>query len=192
MTKKEKIIHFVIVAFIIGVFGVVLLRPIGGYFLARALIWPNIQREELIESFDGRYAFVQLSSPKKKICTVVVYENTKPGREVSFTLPYFNDYYVKSIEWGLNTNDLFFDDADTGLHFYRNIDDAWKNLLIWIDRDADNMPIAYHLYEYVNGNTHQIRKYGELAGDTIPDDISARIIKDLQRSDRVFMRPNYW
>ena len=149
----DKIDKFVL----IGIVGVLLLYTA----LQFIIISPFIPvKEKFVESFDKQYMYIQLKSPKKSISTIVILEESTSGREISYSLPYFNGRTVKIVEWGVNSNDLFVLSSDTGLHVYRQEDDGWKILHIMVENNQDGSSI-YYLCE--NGERHS-----EISSDTIP------------------------
>jgi len=133
--------------------------------------------------------YTQLSSPKKTICTLVIFENSDSGKEISYTLPYFSERTMKKIVWGLATNDLFFSSSDTGLTIYRSIDGIWTPCYLIVEDNPDGT-LAYSLYQ--GGNKEQRELRYELPSETIPNDIKTQISDDMQKyGDKVYQAPDW-
>ena len=109
--------------------------------------------------------YIQLSSPKKTVCTVVIYENIDSIKRISFILPYFNNRTIGAIIWGTNTNDLFIYSSDTGFTVYRIINDNWLPFYIRAEDNQDGT-LSYFLCR--NDNITQQEERYELSVDTIP------------------------
>ena len=181
MPKIVKII-------LITIFGIAILLFACNVMFGTMLFRQSTVNEKFIESFDKQYMYTQLNSPKKTICTVVILENKESRKSVSYTLPYFNDRTIRKIAWGLNTNDLFVDSADTGLTVYRMIDGIWTPLYLIIEDNPDGT-YAYSLHR--GGNKEQRELRYELSSNTIPRDIETRIFETRWKfGDKVFKAPD--
>ena len=129
--------------------------------------------EKFIASFDNKYVYTQLNSPKKTICTIVILDNFGTNKKFSYTLPYFNDRTIRKIMWGINSNDLFILSADTGLTVYRKINETWAAFFIRIEND-ENGSSRYYLFE------NDI-KYLEISSDTIPTYVKNYLVQIYER-----------
>ena len=176
MPKLAKIIALIIVvAIFILACNVILGTILHGRFMVN---------ENLVESFNKQYAYIQLSSPKKTLCTVVIFENSASEEQLSFTLPYFNDRTIRKIAWGLKTNDLFVSSSDTGLSIYRRIDEIWALYHLIVEDNPDGT-LVYYLQQ--GGNEEQRKLRYKLSDDTIPKDIKNLISKNKQKyGDKVY------
>lgn len=155
--KRLIVILVLIILFIILIMGL----RIGAQFLYFSRTLPV--KENFIETYDNRFCYVQLSSPKKKICTLYICENTQFGGQ-SYTdfkciLPNqsFSDKDMKFISWGKNTYDLFFYSLDTGNFCYKFFEEGWEG--------------PYHVEK--SGEEYILRaedlSYIEIDNSTIPD-----------------------
>lgn len=138
--------------------------------------------EKYSESFDSKYMYIQLSSPKKTLCTIVILESSGSDKHVSYTLPYFSDSTIKEIVWGLTTNDLFIISRDTGLNIYRNTGGTWTRYSLVVKETPDG---TYKHYLY-SDNKEQREYLYELSSDTIPRGIITYIIDFKNKDDLNF------
>jgi hypothetical protein len=134
-------------------------------------------KEKFTMSFDDRYMYTMLSSPRKTICTVVILENTDSGNRISHSLRYFNYRTIRRMEWGLSTNDLFVMSSDIGLAVYRQTDDEWRQFHIKIETNVDGSDVYYLYGGYGDGRV----RYEEIPSDTIP-----AYFKNLMHSSHIY------
>jgi hypothetical protein len=177
MSKIIKIIAIIII-------GAAVFILACNFMFERILHNMFMPNEKIVESFDKHYMYMQLSSPKETLCTVVIFENFASDKQISFTLPYFNNRTIRTIAWGLKTNDLFVSSSDTGLTIYRIKDEIWVPYYLIVEDNPDGT-LAYYLQQ--GGSIEQRKLRHELPSDTIPNDINDQISKDRQKyGDKVY------
>ena len=104
-----------------------LIAVVGGglYHIATKIYLESIfVKEELTESYDGRFGYLQLSSPHALVCTLNIYD-IKPqegGKVYKQTLhQFFGQGDIEDISWGVQGYDLFFDTPELGSYIYTYI-----------------------------------------------------------------------
>lgn len=144
MSKKAKKITFIILAVVLVlVIGIIVFL---NYVFPKMFLDRLFPQEEFTESYDGKYGYLQLSSPKETICTLNLYTIESPNsstyRQTLHT--FYQNRDMRKIMWGINSYDLFFD-TDEAIYVYR-YDEKTKQ---WIGP----------LYFYVTG-TEELRSQG--------------------------------
>ncbi len=120
MSNKAKKWIFIIVA-------VVLVLAIGiivclNYVFPKMLMEHLFPKEEFTESYDGKYGYLQLSSPKGVVCTINLYDRQAPpgGKAYIQTLhKFYRQWDMEEIMWGVQSYDLFFDIPEGGPYIYK-------------------------------------------------------------------------
>ncbi len=164
MSRIKKIIVKIIISLFVVACSVILLS-----LVYQVVFWNYFfTNDKYIASYDNQYVYLQLSSPEKTMCTIIIFENDKSQKYISHTLPYFNERTMGEIAWGLNSNDLFVDSRDTGLAVYRVVDGNWVHGHTDVEDNLDGT-LTYSIY--IDGIKH------ELSDDTIPSKIKDRIIE---------------
>ena len=127
--KYTKIILIILISIIIFC-----TLCVFGIYISQQRYFENIFIEEkLTESFDNKYAYLQLSSKEKLVCTINIYEIDRSyGRQVMYRdilTDFFRDREMRNISWGENTYDLFFDSKEKGVYCYKYDNDEWIGML---------------------------------------------------------------
>ena len=90
--------------------------------------------EDLISSYDGKYAYLEFTSPKKwmsKIAIFSCYDESYKNELVKFIdTTYrggnlFRSSDMEKISWGLDTYDLFFEHKEKGIFCYKYLNEEW-------------------------------------------------------------------
>ena len=138
-------------------------------------IWNQIYvKDDFVYSFDNQYRYIQLSSPEKTFCTTVILDsNNLTGRQ-PYSLPYYNIRTIKTLAWGLKSNELFVDSSDVGLTVYKDIDGNWMAFQLNVGYNFDG---TYSYYLYRRGDIDQSALQYDLLRDTIPLDIRTQMEK---------------
>ena len=120
MSKKAKKIIFIIVAVVLVlVIGIIVLL---NYVFPKILMDHLFPKEEFTESYDGKYGYLQLSSPKGVVCTLNLYDMQAPSGGNSYKQTFHRFYKrwdMEEILWGVQSYDLFFDIPEGGSYIYK-------------------------------------------------------------------------
>ncbi len=111
--KKKTIIKVVIIAVCIVV--LIFSAFVVTMFYA---IHEMVNGEDLTCSYDGKYGYVQLSSPKKWICTVNLYDMDPTGGHKQTLHKFYRQWEMDDISWGIQSYDLFFNNNEVGAYLY--------------------------------------------------------------------------
>ncbi len=111
--KKKTIIKVVIVAVCIAI--LIFAAVAVTMFYA---IHEMGNGEDLTCSYDGKYGYVQLSSPKKWICTVNLYDMDPTGGYKQTLHRFYRQWDMDDISWGNQSYDLFFLTDEAGPYLY--------------------------------------------------------------------------
>lgn len=170
MGRRRQILkkHISIASTIIVI--VLILTFIIGVILYTHICYQKIYNttDELISSFDGKFGYIQLSSPKKRICSINIYEiiDNNGYSDVmlrSATQEYFRDFDMKNIQWGNGSYDLYFDSADVGKYCFVYMDNKWEGPAYLRNNDG-----VYYLWMPENNNpSGKVLK--SVSEETIPD-----------------------
>ena len=123
--KKKKMVLIGVLTLILVCGGIY----IGGRAMQSYYFDSMFLEENPTLSDDGYYSYLQLSSEKKMICTLNIYEIRKePYKQILYveTLPdFFNDRDVVKISWGIDSYDLYFDSKEEGVFIYKYVNGTW-------------------------------------------------------------------
>ncbi len=117
-TKKVKCIVFVTAIIVLLSVSIALFFT----YFPRVYLSSVFPKEEYTECYDGKYGYLQLSSPKKLSCTLNVYDLSDPMHTAvrKQTLSrFFRDREMNEISWGICSYDLFFDTPEAGPYIYK-------------------------------------------------------------------------
>ena len=173
-SKKKKIIKAVIIALCIVV---LIISALSTYVFHK--IDKLMRGEELTCSYDGKYGYVELSSPENWICTLNLYD-TEPMRSYKQTLhEFYKQWEMDDISWGTQSYDLFFDNSEIGRYVYAFLPSGQWLGPLYFDGDATaekrlagDMD-AYCFYVGIDAKDEAAPEYGygdiiDIDKDTIP------------------------
>lgn len=86
-----------------------------------------VSQENIVKCDDGKYHYLLLSSEKKDVCTLNIYENDPSGVTIYMdTLKdFFRERDMKKISWGVNSYDLFFQHRERGVYCFKFENGEW-------------------------------------------------------------------
>lgn len=120
MNNKAKKRIFIAIAVVVLL--IVGISVFLNYFFPRMYFDALFPKEELTESYDGKYGYLQLSSPKEVVCTINLYDMQAPPGGDSYKqtfLTFYRQWDMKEIMWGIRSYDLFFDSPENGSYIYK-------------------------------------------------------------------------
>ena len=122
MCKKTLFKRIILITSIVIAVAVIIaaVYQAGLYYATYYVFDYMFSGEEHICSNDGKYGYLQLSSPKKRVCTVIICDETgQYGAEHKQTLhTFFRQKDMEDISWGKQSYDLFFNTPEAGPYVY--------------------------------------------------------------------------
>ncbi len=139
MSNKTKKCIFIVIAVV-----VVLLVGISvflNYFFPKMYFDALFPKEELAESYDGKYGYLQLSSPKEVVCTINLYDMQAPPGSSAYKqtfLTFYRQWDMKEIMWGNQSYDLFFlaDEPAPYVYKYDENTEQWVGPLYFDENET--------------------------------------------------------
>ena len=159
-------------------------------------------QEEYIPSYDGKFAYIQLSSPKKTLCTLYISKKLMIDHTQNIyttdmidTDIIFNVRDIENISWGINSYDLFFESKEKGIFCYTYQNDNWiGELYLDATRTKEEHKRGYENIYYFAGDrknenvSNTINNpagfeeiSAQISGDTIPKEFLEKLDNQLYK-----------
>lgn len=122
-----------------------------GYFIN--VFYENAFPVEDYKHDDGKYSYVQLSSPKKTLCTLCIKkrelidinQNLYSTRTMQTDI-LFDGRDIRDISWGVDSYDLFFCSKEQGVFVYTFDDEEWIGKL-YLDVEHTKRAVEYGIMD---------------------------------------------
>lgn len=149
-------------------------------------------REDYISCDDDNFSYIQLSSPKKNLCTLFIIKKIEVDakqnlytNDVIESNIIFNDRIVKNIYWGVNSYDLFFDSKEKGIYCYIYDNDSWTGEFYFDltrtkeEHEKGNKDVYYFIGDIKNKNAEKQSGLYEKISAPILRDTIPKVILDV-------------